>query len=109
MTDLTKLEETILISVLHLKENAYGVFIRRNIHELTGKELNYGTLYRLLDQLARKNLLERKEGKPIPEKGGRRKKYYTLSRKGIKALQSAQQFQKALWGESTKIALENIN
>ena len=107
MSFLTKHEEILLISILHLQENAYGVYIRRKIIETTGNQWNYGTLYRMLDQLVRKNFLERKEGEPMSEKGGRRKKYYMLTRHGIKALQESYTFQKSLWGEHTKIALEN--
>ena len=106
MSDLTKHEEILLISVLHLKENAYGIHISRRIMEKTGKQWNYGTLYRMLDQLVRKGLLERKEGDPLPEKGGRRKNYYSLTREGIQALQDAYALQKTLWDGSTRMALD---
>ena len=62
MADLTKHEEILLISILHLEQNAYGVYIRRYIKETTGMQWNYGTLYRMLDQLVKKGFLERKEG-----------------------------------------------
>lgn len=107
MADLTKHEEILLISILHLKQNAYGVYIRRHIKETTGKQWNYGTLYRMLDQLVKKGLLERKEGEPMPEKGGRRKNYYSLTKDGVEALQSAYSLNKALWGGKTEMALEN--
>ena len=107
MADLTKHEEILMISTLHLKENAYGVYIRRHVKETTGKQLNYGTLYRMLDQLVKKGFLERKEGEPMPERGGRRKNYYTLTKYGVQALQDALALQKTLWSRHTKIALEN--
>ena len=107
MADLTKHEEILLLSILHLKQNAYGVYISRHIKEITGKQWNYGTLYRMLDQLVRKGLLERKEGEPMPEKGGRRKNYYTLTEAGVKALQDAYALQNVLWGGKTGMALEN--
>ncbi len=107
MPELTKNEEILLIAILHLKEGAYGVFIRRYIKKKTGKQWNYGTLYRMLDQLVRKCLLERKEGDPMPEKGGRRKNYYTLTPDGVEALQEAYTLQKALWGKQTTVVLKN--
>lgn len=107
MADLTKHEEILLIAILNLRDNAYGVHIRRHIKETTGKQWNYGTLYRMLDQLVRKGLLERKEGAPMPEKGGRRKNYYSLAKGGVKALQEAYSLQKTLWGGQTESALEN--
>ncbi len=107
MSDLTKHEEILLVSILHLKENAYGVYIRRKIKQNSGKQWNYGTLYRKLDQLVIKGLLERREGEPMPEKGGRRKKYYKLTREGVNALEEAYTLQKSLWSETTIIALVN--
>jgi DNA-binding PadR family transcriptional regulator len=109
MIELTRHEEILLISILHLEKNAYGVFIRRKIKNTTGKQWNYGTLYRMLDQLVRKGFLERKEGEPMPEKGGRRKKYYKITKFGVEKLQEAYTFQKTLWNDNTKSALENAN
>ncbi|MCP4724174.1 MAG: PadR family transcriptional regulator [bacterium] len=106
MSDITKHEEVLLISILHLKDNTYGVNIRSKINEMTGQQWNYGTLYRILGQLVKKGLLRRKEGEPIPEKGGRRKNYYTLSKKGVSVLQEAYRFQEAIWGSNTKVALD---
>lgn len=108
MPELTKNEEILLLSVLHLKENAYGVYIRRRITETTGKEYNYGTLYRMLDQMVRKGLLLRQEGEPMPEKGGRRKNYYSLTKYGVKALQEAYDLQKSLWDSKTGSELKNL-
>jgi len=107
MVDLTKYEEILMISILHLEDNGYGVNIRRHIKETTGKQLNYGTMYRMLDQLVKKSFLERKEGDPMPERGGRRKNYYRLTKYGVEALQAACTLQMTLWNRNTKIALEN--
>ena len=97
MNDLTKNEEILLISVLRLKENAYGVSIKKRIKEITKKDWNYGTLYCTLDQLVKKGLLEKQEGKPMSERGGRRKIFYTVSSDGMMALKNAHDLQLALW------------
>ena len=107
MIDITKKEEILLISILNLKEEAYGVFIRRRIKEFTGKQWNYGTLYRMLDQLVTKGVLERKEGEPMPEKGGRRKNYYSLTRIGVETLQESFALQQSLWDKQTRFSLKN--
>lgn len=106
MPRLTRNEEILLLAIFHLQGEAYGVFIRRKIKDTVGEQWNYGTLYRMLDQLVKKGLLDRNEGAPMPEKGGRRKNYYTLTRAGLKALQEAYTLQKSLWGGTTGIALE---
>ncbi len=107
MIDLTKNEETLLIAILHLEENAYGVFIRKRIKEITGRQWNFGTIYRMLDQLLNKGLLIRKDGELLPNSIGRRKKFYTLTKCGLDALQMSYNNQKKLWDEKILTALKN--
>ena len=97
MNTLTKNEEIILLSILRLEDNAYGVSIKNQIKDRTGDDWNYGLLYATLDQLVKKGLLIKKEGKPMPERGGRRKIYYTISKGGHRALAEAYKLQVALW------------
>lgn len=97
MNHLTKNEEIILLSILRIEDNAYGVSIKNQIKELTGDDWNYGLLYATLDQLAKKGLLIKREGKPMPERGGRRKIYYTISKGGQRALAEAHKLNAALW------------
>jgi DNA-binding PadR family transcriptional regulator len=82
---------------MRLRHEAYGVSIKNKIKDLINRDWNYGTLYGTLDQLVKKGLLEKKEGKPMPERGGRRKIYYTVSAAGKTALQESFNAQAALW------------
>jgi PadR family transcriptional regulator PadR len=107
MNNLTKNEEIILLSILRLGDNAYGVSIKNQIQELTGDEWNYGLLYATLDQLVKKGLLLKKEGKPMPERGGRRKIYYTISKGGYRALEEAHELNVALWDGVTAFTQKN--
>jgi len=97
MGNLTRNEEIVLVSILKLRTGTYGVGIRNQIRELTGEDWNYGLLYGLLDQLVRKGYLIKKEGKPLPERGGRRKMYYAISKPGRRALAEAYQLKETLW------------
>ncbi len=97
MRELSKAEETFLITIGRLRENAYGVSIRDKIAELTGKVYTYGTLYGLLDQLVNRGYALKLEGAPTSERGGRRKLYYRLTREGIEALKASYQVQQSLW------------
>jgi len=106
MSTLTKNEEILLVAIWRLKEKAYGVKIRKNVAELTGKTWNYGTLYCSLDQLVKKNFAVKTVGEPLPERGGRRKIYYNPTPDGVKALQNAHKLQKALWEGITDISFE---
>jgi len=107
MYELTKNEELILLSIWKLKNNAYGVTIRNSFKRITGKTLNYGSLYNTLYLLVRKNFIESKESEPLTKKGGRRKILYSLTSEGKSALQEAQKIQKRAWKDVTESAFEN--
>jgi DNA-binding PadR family transcriptional regulator len=97
MKELTKTEELVLLSILRLDEEAYGVSIKGQIEQTTGKSYPYGTLYFILDQLTQKGLVERKKGAPTPERGGRSKTYYRLTSEGRDSLNRAFELQKKTW------------
>jgi DNA-binding PadR family transcriptional regulator len=97
MKELTKAEETLLLAILRLKDNAYGVAIKQNIQKITGKALPYGTLYFILEQLSKKGYVKRFTGESKPERGGRSRIYYTLTSEGSKALKHAFKMQQKVW------------
>ncbi|MFC2163567.1 helix-turn-helix transcriptional regulator [Acidobacteriota bacterium] len=70
MRDLTLLEQMILAAVIALKEDAYGVSIRKRVERLTGKRMMYGTLYNALDQLLRKGYVAKTRGATSSSRGG---------------------------------------
>ena len=97
--ELSKAEEAVLLAIWRLEREAYGVSIRRRIKKDLGKDYTYGTLYGLLRQLAFKGLVEKRLGPPTPEKGGRGKTYFDLTRDGIKALKDSIARHRRLWGD----------
>ena len=99
MNDLTANEAVVLLAVLRLKGNAYGVAIREEMARITQNTVTYGTLYSYLDQLFRKGLLAKSYGEPTPKRGGRRKIYHRLTPKGREALREAYEIQKTLLDE----------
>jgi PadR family transcriptional regulator PadR len=94
---LTRLEEAILISVIKLRENAYGVPINREVSRIFGKTYTMGGLYFALDQLVRKEYLAKRQADPTPKRGGRSRTYYRLTPEGREALEAARRHQIALW------------
>ena len=94
---LSRWEEVYLLSILELKNSAYGVSIKNMVSEKTGKELSYGGLYFTLGQLVKKGYVVKTAGEPTSKRGGRRKYYYTLTKEGINSLQSTYEHQKTLW------------
>ena len=94
---LTRLEEAILIAVLKLEDNAYGVPINKEVSKIFGRTYTLGGLYFALDQLVRKEYLMKRSAGPTPKRGGRSKSFYRLTLEGKKALEVAKEHQIKLW------------
>jgi PadR family transcriptional regulator PadR len=106
--DLTLNETAVLLAILRLEKNAYGVVIKEDVSKFLNKKISYGTLYSYLDQLFRKGLISKSIGDPTHERGGRRKIYYKLTRRGLNALKSAYQLQKTIWESLSEDLFEKI-
>ena len=97
MDILSRADEILLMAILRLKDNAYGVPIVKEVEKRTGKKLKLGGLWVSLDILAKKGLLKKSMGDPTPTRGGRSKIYYSLSPSGINALKRVNEFNRTLW------------
>src|SRR5262245_41790208 len=82
-------EQLVLLGVLRLDEGAYGAAIRQEIHARSGRDVSINAVYTTLDRLESKGLLRSWVGDPTPQRGGRRRKFYTLRPSGLAALQHA--------------------
>ena len=87
---LGELEHLILLSLLRLGDDAYGVAVRRDIEEHTGRDVATGALYTVLGRLETKGMVSAQVGEPTAERGGRRKKFYRLEVAGERALAASQ-------------------
>jgi PadR family transcriptional regulator, regulatory protein PadR len=83
-------EELVLLAVLKLGENAYGVRIHDAIEEATNRSVSIGALYTTLSRLESKGLVHSRESEPSKERGGRIKRYYHLDASGQQALHEAE-------------------
>lgn len=79
-------EQRILFALIRLGSDAYGVTIRREIEARTGRAISPGALYTALDRLEKRGLVASRLGDPTPERGGKRKRLYTLQPAGERAL-----------------------
>lgn len=105
MKILSKPEELILLAVFSLKDNAYGVTIRKYIIEKTAVDWTIGAIYVPLNRLARDGYLETTIGEPTPERGGKRKKFYSLTQRGMKALAHTKRINDSMW---SRVSAENL-
>ncbi|MCP4724473.1 MAG: PadR family transcriptional regulator [bacterium] len=97
MRFLSRADEILLLAVLRLKENAYGVPIVKEVEKRTGKKITFGGLWVQMDNLCKKGYITKTIADPTPERGGRGKIYYTLTHKGEKALEQVRELNSSLW------------
>jgi len=79
-------EQLILLALLRLEEQAYGVTIHREVQKRTRRAISISAVYTTLDRLEEKALVRSQVGDPLPRRGGRRRKYYRLEPAGAAAL-----------------------
>ena len=82
-------EQQILLALMHLGSDAYGVTIREAIEARTGRAVSAGALYTALDRLETRELVTSRLGDPTPQRGGKRKRLYTVEPAGERALTEA--------------------
>jgi len=75
-----------MLAVARLGDDAYGVTIRREIEQRTGRPVSIGAVYATLGRLGDKGLVTFKESEPLPVQGGRSRKYFGLTADGRKSL-----------------------
>jgi DNA-binding PadR family transcriptional regulator len=85
---LGEFEYAVLLSVLHLDHEAYAVLIRELIEQRTGRPVARGALYTGLDRLEAKGCLKSRMGDPRDERGGKARRYYSVTAAGMKALRA---------------------
>jgi PadR family transcriptional regulator PadR len=88
---LGEFEHLVLLAVLRLCEDAYGMRVRREIAERTSRDVSIGAVYATLDRLAAKGLLTPSLSDPTPERGGRAKKSFRLTPAGVDAINRSRQ------------------
>jgi len=86
----------VLLAILHVGDGAYGLAIRQELEERTGREVSHGAAYVTLERLAKKGLVETWMGDPSPTRGGRAKRHFSVTPPGIEALRESHQAMQSL-------------
>lgn len=86
---LGEFEQLLLLAILQCGEDAYTVPIRRVLSERAGRDVARGALYTSLDRLGAKGLLKSAMSEPLAVRGGRSRRYFTVTPLGLEALRTA--------------------
>jgi DNA-binding PadR family transcriptional regulator len=96
---LSRKEELLLLAIVKLRDNAYGVSIRDQLARTTKRHWSLGAIYDVLDRLTRKEFVKVTLSGPVPERGGKCKRLYRVSKRGYKALEEVRIISKTMWSE----------
>ncbi len=94
---LGEFEHMVLAAVMRLGDAAYGASIIREIREGTGRRVPSGSLSITLDRLEKKGYLRSRMGDPDPNRGGRPKRFVTVTDDGLRAVSEARAAMLSLW------------
>jgi DNA-binding PadR family transcriptional regulator len=98
---LGEFEHVVMLSILSLKDNAYGVTIRQNLKQKVGRDVAIGALYSTAERLEKKGLLSSKKGAVLPERGGKAKRYFNVTALGMSALNETKRQLETLWSQAS--------
>ena len=106
---LGEFEHLVLLAALRLRDQAYAPEIARVLEEHAGREMSRGTLYAALERLEKRGLLAWHTEQGTEERGGKRRRMFTVTEAGAEAVAEARRVLTGLWsgiedlipGEST--------
>jgi len=100
MTDrsyLGEFELMILLAVIHLGEEAYGVPISRELEAQRGRDVSVGSVYAALERMEGKGLVSSSVGDPTPERGGKAKRFFRITKEGLRQVHETRRVLTRLW------------
>jgi DNA-binding PadR family transcriptional regulator len=103
---LTDFELMLLLAILRVGDEAYGVQIAREIESTGGRRVVLGAAYAALDRLERNGLVSSAMGAPTSERGGRAKRFFRVTARGVRAVRATQQALVALWRDVPQLKLK---
>jgi DNA-binding PadR family transcriptional regulator len=105
-TKLGEFEELVLLTVVVLQQEAYGVEIKRELEERLSEKLSVGSIQSALKRMEEKGFLTSEFGDPTDKRGGKRKRIYTATSVAHKTLAEMRDIRKNLWNNMPKLSPE---
>jgi len=107
-TYLGEFELMLLLTVIQLGEGAYGVPISRGLESHRGRVVSLSSVYAALERLEGKGLVVSNFGDPTPERGGKAKRYFRVTKDGLSQLNETRRLLTQLWQTLPQPKLERI-
>ena len=101
-------EELILLLIVMLKEDAYGLAIRKALKEHADRTVTIGAVHGTVNRLEKKGLVESSLGGATESRGGRRKRIFTITAAGKKALHRSRDIKVNLWSQIPELAVNKF-
>jgi PadR family transcriptional regulator, regulatory protein PadR len=101
---LTDFEIMILLAIVRVGDDAYGVTIAREIEQTAGRTVHLPAGYVALDRLEKQGLVRSWVGEATPQRGGRAKKHFALTRAGLGSVHDTRNALTALWAEVPELS-----
>jgi PadR family transcriptional regulator, regulatory protein PadR len=101
--DLGDIEHLVLLAILRLGREAYGIPILDEVSTRSGRDVSRATVYVALKRLEQKGLVTSRLGESTPERGGRAKRFFRLRPAGLKALRDSRAMFLSLWRDYESI------
>ena len=94
---LGEFEQMVLLAILRMGEDAYAIPVREELEARTGRSVARGALYTALERLEAKKCVRSRMSDPLPERGGRSRRYYEVTPAGLEAVRQSRDAWLALW------------
>lgn len=107
-TNLGEFEELVLLTIAALVNDAYSVGICDELTKRTGRSVKLGVVHSVLNRLEEKGLVKSKLGDATNVRGGKRKRYYTITSAGKAGLLKAKEVRDQLWSIIPDLNLKHI-
>ncbi len=108
-SDLGEFEEVVLLTVAVLTPQAYSVAVAEELEQQTGRTITTGAVHAALQRLENKGFVNSQMGGATPERGGRRKRLFTVTVSGSRMMHEVRAVRNRLWNRIAPQALPQIN
>ena len=106
---LGEFEEVLLLLVGILKDDAYAFRITEEFKSQSGRNATIGSVHSTLERLLQKGFLTSEMGEPSTERGGRRKRIYSITAEGQRALEKSKEFRMSLWNQMPNLSIRQLD